>query len=74
MPLPFREDFKACGTGRLARFFSDITGGFETAACAGGRQGLSYRQWREQPAHRLDAEKGDAAHDRGRGPALVGGL
>ncbi len=44
MSLPFSEDFESYGQGKLARYFSDINGGFETAACTGGRNGLCYRQ------------------------------
>lgn len=44
MALPFEEDFERYGEGKLARYFSDLTGGFETVACAGGRDGLCYRQ------------------------------
>lgn len=44
MRLPYREDFDGYGSGRLARYFSDINGGFETAPCGGGRDGTCYRQ------------------------------
>jgi hypothetical protein len=45
MPLPYRETFESYGkAGRLARFFSDVEGGFETAPCGGGRSGFCYRQ------------------------------
>jgi glycosyl hydrolase family 59/F5/8 type C domain-containing protein/glycosyl hydrolase family 59 (putative galactocerebrosidase) len=42
--LPYREDFERTGADRLARYFSDIHGGYEAAACAGGRTGTCYRQ------------------------------
>jgi hypothetical protein len=53
MRLPWREDFEHVGAdgergrsapGRLARYFSDINGAFETAPCGGYRQGTCYRQ------------------------------
>jgi hypothetical protein len=42
--LPFREDFEGYGPGRLARYFSDVNGGFQTAPCGGGRTGTCYEQ------------------------------
>jgi O-glycosyl hydrolase len=43
--LPYKEDFESYKKpGRLASYFSDVEGGFETAACKGGREGLCYRQ------------------------------
>ena len=44
MPLPFEEDFERYEPGRLARYFSDLNGGFETAKAAGGREGMAYQQ------------------------------
>ncbi|HEX5551968.1 MAG TPA: discoidin domain-containing protein [Chitinophagaceae bacterium] len=44
MPLPFKEDFEGYQTGKLARYFSDVNGAFETASCDGGTQGLCYEQ------------------------------
>ena len=53
MRLPWREDFEHVGAdgargrsapGRLARYFSDLNGAFETASCGAGRQGTCYRQ------------------------------
>ncbi|MCK9640689.1 MAG: discoidin domain-containing protein [Prolixibacteraceae bacterium] len=44
MPLPYKEDFESYGVGRLARYFTDLGGAFETAPCTGGRSGLCYRQ------------------------------
>lgn len=36
-PLPFREDFENCGTGRTPKCFSDQAGTFLTFARAGKR-------------------------------------
>lgn len=44
MRLPFHEDFERYPPGHLARYFSDISGAFETARCEGGRRGMCYRQ------------------------------
>ena len=45
LPLPYQENFESYGgPGKLARYFCDIEGGFETASCGGGRTGLCYRQ------------------------------
>lgn len=44
MALPFKEDFESYDKGKLARYFSDLNGGFETAPCGGGRSGICYRQ------------------------------
>lgn len=44
MKLPYTEDFEGYGPGKLARYFSDIEGGFETAPATGGRSGSVYRQ------------------------------
>lgn len=44
MSLPHTEDFEGYGNGKLARYFSDINGAFETSPCAGGRKGSCYRQ------------------------------
>ncbi|MGH7977998.1 MAG: discoidin domain-containing protein [Limisphaerales bacterium] len=45
LPLPYQENFESYGCpGKLARYFSDLEGGFETASCSGGRTGLCYRQ------------------------------
>jgi len=44
LALPFREGFDALGDGELARYFSDLNGGFETAPCRGGRDGICYEQ------------------------------
>jgi O-glycosyl hydrolase len=44
MELPFTEDFESYGERKLARFFSDINGGFETAVGGAGGTGFSYRQ------------------------------
>lgn len=44
LPLPYREDFEGLEPGRLAPYVSDVNGGFETAPCAGDRDGMCYRQ------------------------------
>ena len=44
MPLPFHEDFEEVAEGGLARFFSDVSGGFEAAPGGGDRGGTVYRQ------------------------------
>jgi O-glycosyl hydrolase len=44
MPLPYREDFQSYGPGKLAKYFSDINGAFETEPCQGGRKGTCYGQ------------------------------
>lgn len=50
MELPYKEDFESYDEGKLARFFSDINGAFETAPCGGGREGTCYRQvLKEEP-------------------------
>ncbi len=44
-PSTYSDNFdEYTTTGHLAKYFSDINGGFETASCAGGRTGLCYRQ------------------------------
>jgi len=44
MKLPYEEDFESYGEGKLARYFADVNGAFETVAAGGGRKGYSYRQ------------------------------
>lgn len=44
MELPYKEDFERYEPGKLARFYSDINGAFETAPSGGGRSGMSLRQ------------------------------
>lgn len=44
MELPYAEDFEGYGTGKLARYFCDLNGGFETVKAGGGRSGMAYRQ------------------------------
>ena len=44
MPLPYEEDFEGYGRAKLARYFCDLNGGFETAPAGGGRTGYAYRQ------------------------------
>lgn len=42
--LPYSEDFEHTGSDRLARYVSDVHGGFQAAPCAGGRHGTCYEQ------------------------------
>lgn len=42
--VPFNENFDDLQPGGLARFFSDINGGFEAVPCGAGRDGTCYRQ------------------------------
>jgi lysophospholipase L1-like esterase len=44
LSLPFHENFENIGAHRLAPYFSDVHGGFETVPCGGGRRGMAYRQ------------------------------
>src|SRR5690606_35910450 len=44
MELPYKEDVESYQSGKLARFYSDINGAFETAPSGGGRSGMSLRQ------------------------------
>lgn len=44
LKVPFHENFDNLQPGELARFFSDINGGFEAAPCGVGRDGTCYRQ------------------------------
>ncbi|MBA2394610.1 MAG: galactosylceramidase [Ktedonobacteraceae bacterium] len=44
LALPYRENFDGYATGKLARYYSDLAGAFETAAAGGGRSGNSLRQ------------------------------
>jgi len=43
-PLPYSDDFESYPTGRLAKYFSDMYGAFETARCGGGRTGTCLSQ------------------------------
>ena len=38
-PFPYSDNFDAYPAGKLAKYFSDMYGGFETSSCAGGRKG-----------------------------------
>ena len=38
-PMPYADNFDAYQPGKLAKYFSDMYGGFETARCAGDRKG-----------------------------------
>ncbi len=42
--LPYADGFKSYPTGRLAKYFSDMYGAFETAPCDGGRSGICLSQ------------------------------
>jgi hypothetical protein len=42
--LPYADNFKSYPTGRLAKYFSDMYGAFETAPCDGGRSGVCLSQ------------------------------
>jgi len=42
--LPYADDFKPYAPGRLAKYFSDMYGAFETAPCDGGRTGICLSQ------------------------------
>jgi hypothetical protein len=42
--LPYADDFKSYLPGRLAKYFSDMYGAFETAPCDGGRSGICLSQ------------------------------
>ena len=44
MKLPYTEDFDKYEESKLARFFCDINGGFQTVKAGGGRSGMAYRQ------------------------------
>jgi glycosyl hydrolase family 59/F5/8 type C domain-containing protein/glycosyl hydrolase family 59 (putative galactocerebrosidase) len=44
LPVPYQETFEQAGDDRLAPYFSDVAGAFETAPCAAGRAGTCYRQ------------------------------
>ncbi|MGP8260519.1 MAG: hypothetical protein ACLQM6_11285 [Acidobacteriaceae bacterium] len=42
--LPYADDFKSYPAGRLAKYFSDMYGAFETAPCDGDRTGICLSQ------------------------------
>ncbi len=44
LALPYSETFDGYATGKLARYYSDLAGAFETATAGGGRSGITYRQ------------------------------
>jgi hypothetical protein len=44
LALPYSESFDEYATGKLALYYSDLAGAFETAPAGGGRSGMSYRQ------------------------------
>jgi O-glycosyl hydrolase len=43
-PLPYSDNFEAYSAGKLAKYFADMYGGFETAPCAGNRKGKCLAQ------------------------------
>lgn len=43
-PLPYADNFEGCPLGKSPRYFSDVYGMFETAHCAGSREGICLRQ------------------------------
>ncbi len=44
LALPYSENFDGYAAGKLARYYSDLAGAFETASAGAGRSGMSYRQ------------------------------
>ncbi|MFC7406530.1 discoidin domain-containing protein [Georgenia alba] len=44
MDMAFTEDFEDVRHGGLARYFSDLSGGFQAEPCGAGRAGTCYRQ------------------------------
>ncbi len=44
LALPYSDNFDGYATGKIAHYFSDLQGAFETAAAGGGRSGRSLRQ------------------------------
>jgi len=43
-PFPYADNFETYSAGRLAKYFSDMYGAFETSPCAGGRKGTCLSQ------------------------------
>jgi hypothetical protein len=43
-PFPYSDNFDSYPVGKLAKYFSDMYGAFETSRCAGGREGTCLRQ------------------------------
>jgi hypothetical protein len=43
-PFPYSDNFESYSVGKLAKYFSDMYGAFETARCAGARAGTCLRQ------------------------------
>jgi hypothetical protein len=43
-PMPYSDNFDTYPAGKLAKYFSDMYGGFETSPCAAGRKGMCLRQ------------------------------
>jgi O-glycosyl hydrolase len=44
LPIPFDEHFDEYKKEHLARYFSDVNGGFQTEPCRDGRSGMCYEQ------------------------------
>lgn len=44
LALPYTENFDLYATGKLARYYADLAGAFETYSAGGGRAGICYRQ------------------------------
>jgi hypothetical protein len=44
LALPYSDNFDSYPPGKLPRYTNDFQGGFETAACGGGRGGVCLRQ------------------------------
>lgn len=49
MAVPFHENFDGYRPQQLARYFSDVNGGFQTQPCLGGRGGMCYEQMVSDP-------------------------
>jgi len=43
-PIPYSDNFDTYPAGKLAKYFSDMYGGFETSPCGAGRTGMCLRQ------------------------------
>jgi hypothetical protein len=43
-PFPYSDNFESYSTGKLAKYFSDMYGAFETSRCAAARPGTCLRQ------------------------------
>jgi hypothetical protein len=43
-PFPYADNFESYPAGKMAKYFSDMYGGFETSKCAAGRKGTCLAQ------------------------------